>query len=138
MKPSLLRLSLPWLLLAAVALLAVVLRYRAIEPTEMAHLCESAAGRPAWCAWRQALVLGFLSYGYGWAALAGAALALVWKHPSSAWLAAALGLFALQMYCYEAGAFAALVGCLRLLRAQADLLPGDEDGQGDGEVQPQP
>lgn len=138
MKPSLLRLSLPWLLLAVVGLLAVVLRYGVIEPSDMTHLCDGAATNPAWCQWRQAAVMGFLNYGYGWAALAAALLALAWKHPFTAWLAAAVGLFALQMYCYEGGAFAVLVGCLRLLRLQAGASPADEDGQGDREVQTQP
>ncbi|WP_266170958.1 hypothetical protein [Dyella subtropica] len=138
MKPTLLRLSLPWLLLAIVGLLTAVIRYGVIEPSDMAHLCDGAATNPVWCPWRQAVVLGFLNYGYGWAALVVAALALAWKHPFTAWLAAAVGLFALQMYCYEAGAFAVLVGCLRLLRLQAGTLPGDEDGQGDNEVQTQP
>lgn len=135
MKPSLLRLSLPWLSLAVVGLLAVALRYGLIEPSEM---CDGAATNPAWCQWRQAAVMGFLNYGYGWAALAAALLALACKHPFTAWLAAAAGLFALQMYCYEAGAFAVLVGCLRLLRQQAGTSPADEDGQGDRDAQTQP
>ena len=132
-----LRLSLPWLLLALVAALAVWIRYGLIEPAAIGHLCETA-GAPGWCQWRQRLVLAFLNYGYGWAALACAALALAWKHPLAAWLAAAAGVLALQLYCFEAGAFALLVGCLRLVRLQADTPPADEDGGGDRQVQAQP
>ena len=129
------RTILSWLLLGAVGALGVALRYGVIEPAAIGHLCEGAATAPAWCQWRQWLVLGFLSYGYGWAALALALLALAWKHPASAWLAAAAGVLALQLYCYEAGAFALLVGCLRLIRLQA---PADENGDGQGQVQAQP
>lgn len=138
MKPSLLRLSLPWLLLLAVGALTAALRFGVIEPSEMAHLCDGSASNPAWCAWRQWVVMGFLGYGYGWAALVAAALAVVWKRPSTAWLAAALGLFALLMYCFEAGAFALLVGCLRLVRLQAATAPADENRQADRQVQTQP
>jgi len=116
------RKALPWLLLIAVGLLAAVLRYGLVEPSTIVQLCESGKG-PAWCNVRQWVVLGFLGNGYGIAALIAAALSLIWKHPWAAWLAAALGAFALEMYCFEAGALALLIGCLRLLRIQAQLLP---------------
>jgi hypothetical protein len=116
------RKALPWLLLIAVGLLAAVLRYGLVEPSAIVQLCESGKG-PAWCNVRQWVVLGFLGNGYGIAALIAAALSLIWKHPWAAWLAAALGAFALEMYCFEAGALALLIGCLRLLRIQAQLLP---------------
>ena len=112
----------PWLLLLATGVFAAALRYGVIEPSAAAQLCESGHG-PAWCAARQWLVLGFLNNTYGIAALVAAALALALKQPSAAWLAAALGAFALEMYCFEAGALALLIGCLRLLRIQAQLLP---------------
>lgn len=132
------RTILSWLALGLFGAGAATLRYGLIEPAAIGHLCDGAATAPAWCQGRQLLVLGFLGYGYGWAALALALLALVWKHPASAWLAAAAGLLALQLYCYEAGAFALLVGCLRLLRLQAGATPADEDGNGQRQVQPQP
>lgn len=133
-----LRLTLPWFAIALVALAAATLRYGVIEPTSVAHLC-GADGGPGWCAWRQWAVLGFLSYGYGYAALTAAFIALVARHPLAAWLAAALGFAALVLYCFEAGAFALLVGALRLLRAQAgSVTPGEQNRQGEGEVQPQP
>jgi hypothetical protein len=114
--------ALPWLLLMIVGALAVVLRYELIEPAAVVQLCESGHG-PAWCGLRQWLVLGFLGNVYGIAALAAAALALAWRHAWIAWLAAAIGAFALELYCFEAGALALLIGCLRLLRIQAQLLP---------------
>jgi hypothetical protein len=120
MKRSLLKLSLPWVLLALAAALAIAVRYAFIEPPAFAHLCEGGSNDPSWCGLRQAIVLGFISYGYGYAALATAALALLWKQPFVAWLSAALGFFALLLYCYEAGALALLIGSLRLLRWQAD------------------
>ncbi|MCX7514549.1 hypothetical protein [Frateuria sp. STR12] len=133
-----LRLVLPWFTIALVALAAAALRFGAIEPPAVAHQC-TADGGPAWCAWRHWAVLGFLSYGYGYAALTAAFIALVARHPLAAWLAAALGIAALVLYCFEAGAFALLVGALRLLRAQADgLPPGDQHRQPEGQVQAQP
>jgi hypothetical protein len=133
-----LRLALPWFTLALVALAASALRYGVIEPPAVAHLC-TAGGGPGWCAWREWAVLGFLGYTYGYAALTAAFVALFWRHPLAAWLAAALGVAALVLYCVEAGAFALLVGALRLLRVQADgLPPRREHRDGQREVQPQP
>lgn len=133
-----LRLVLPWFTLALVAVAAAALRYGVIEPPAVANLCTPNGG-PGWCAWRQWAVLGFLSYGYGYAALTAAFIALFWRHPLPAWLAAALGISALVLYCFEAGAFATLVGVLRLLRAQADgMPPRKQHRQGQREVQPQP
>ena len=129
---------LPWLAIAAVALGAAAARYLLIEPSDVAHLCDADASSGG-CLWRQWLVLGFLGYGYGYAALVATALALLWKHPFAAWLAAALGIGALVLYCFEAGALALLVGSLRLLRAQATRLPPRrEHRRGEHQVQPQP
>jgi hypothetical protein len=133
-----LRLLWPWFTLALVAAAAATLRYGVIEPPAVANLC-TAGGGPAWCILRQWAVLGFLGYGYGYAALAAAFAALFWRHPLPAWLAAALGVVALVLYCVEAGAFALLVGVLRLLRAQADgLAAGQQHGQGQRQVKHQP
>ena len=132
-----LRLTLPWLTLALVGLAAAVLRYGVIEPPTVADLC-GASGGPRWCAWRQWAVVAFLGYGYGYAALTAVFIALVLRHPLAAWLAAALGAAALVLYCFEAGAFALLVGALRLARAQAGVPPVEHHGQREGEVQPQP
>jgi hypothetical protein len=128
---------LPWLALLAVGLATAWLRYGLIQPSHVAALCGDA-GSPAWCTWRQWLVLGFLHDVYGVLALVAAALALFSRRPAVAWLAAALGLFALGLYCYQAGALAFLVGCLRLLRLQAGTSPGAQYRPGQGEVQGQP
>jgi hypothetical protein len=112
----------PWLLLLLVGVLAAVVRYGVIEPSATVQLCESGHG-PAWCVVRQWLVIGFLNNVYGVAALVAAALALLSRQPWVAWLAAALGALALELYCFEAGALALLIGCLRLLRIQSQLLP---------------
>ena len=128
----------PWLLLLLVALLAACLRYGVIEPATMAQQC-GAGHAPWWCRWRQWLVLGFLHDVYGIAALLATALALLWKRAWLAWLAAALGVIALQLYCFESGALAVLVGCLRLLRLQATrTLPVDQHRHGQQQVHTQP
>jgi hypothetical protein len=131
------RVALPWLLILFAALGAAWIRYGFIEPADLAHVCEGTAV-PAWCPVRNTLVQGFLDYVYGYAALAAALLALVWRHPLTAALAAALGLVALQLYCFEAGALALLIGALRLARIQHGATPADEDGDGDTQVQPGP
>lgn len=111
--------ALPWLLVIVAGLLAAWLRYGLVQPPALAHRCSAGDG-PAWCPLRTLAVKAFLSYAYGYVALAAAALALCWKHAFAAWLAAALGLFALVMYCPDAGALALLIGSLRLLRLQAE------------------
>jgi hypothetical protein len=130
---------LPWITIAVVGVLSAWLRYGFIEPPALAHLCDDRNG-PASCGLRQFIVTGFNSYGFGFAALAITLLALIWKKPALAWLAAALGMFALIMYCYYAGAVALLIGCLRLLRLQANRMatPVDEHRQSNRKVQAQP
>jgi hypothetical protein len=133
-----LALAWPWLLIALVGAAAIALRAWVIEPSAIARVCGAAAS-PGWCSWRQAAVAGFLSYGYGYAAVAAALLAWLWKHPLAAWLAAALGLAALQLYCVDAGAFALLLGSLRLCRWQAARFePAMQHRRGEPEIQPQP
>lgn len=121
MKPSL-RAALPWAVIVIAAAAAALLRYGLIEPQEMQHACEGTA--PWWCGARDLVVQGFLSYGYGYAAIVVALLALVWRSVGIATLAACIGVLALQLYCYEGGALALLVGMLRLVRVQTDSQPG--------------
>ncbi|RCS29312.1 hypothetical protein DEO45_12495 [Rhodanobacter denitrificans] len=129
--------ALPWLALLAVALLATWLRYGVVESSATGQLCSG--GGPWWCRWRQWLVLGFLNDAYGIAALAATALALLHRRAWPAWLAAALGVFALQLYCVESGALALLAGCLCLLRRQATrAAPFEQHRQGQQQVQAQP
>lgn len=116
-----------WLALAAaLAILAtgagaVWLRYGLIEQPALADLCTRAAP-PWWCGTRQALVLGFLHGVYGAVALVATALALLRRSRALATLAAALGAFALVLYCPESGAFALLAGCLRLVHLGGERL----------------
>ena len=139
MKRSPWRLALPWLLLLAVGIAAAAVRFELIESSAIGQLCSSGHA-PEWCALRTALVLGFLHHVYGVAALIGAALALVSRRRALAWLAAALGVLALQLYGAETGALALLIGCLRLLRLQADACaaPVDQHRRGQQQVQAQP
>ena len=111
------RVLVPWLLLVLAGLVAAWLRYGLIEPPAMAQLCTMVQA-PAWCALRQTLVLGFLHEVYGVVAILAAALSLLRRSRALAWLAAALGAVALQLYNYEPGALALLVGCLRLVHLQ--------------------
>jgi hypothetical protein len=131
--------ALPWLLILGIGLLAAWLRYGFIEPPTLAHRCEDA-NAPGWCGIRSALVIGFNSYGFGIAAIIATVLALLSKKPWLAALAAALGLLALTLYCYYAGAVALLIGCLRLVRLQANRMPapGHQHGQGNRKIQAQP
>lgn len=133
-----------WLGLLLVALGTAWLRYHLIESSAIGQLC-SADHSPSWCEWRLWLVLGFQHHAYditvyGVIALAGAALALWSKRPWMAWLAAALGVFALELYCFEPGALALLIGSLRLLRLQASTseAPFEEHRQREQQVHPQP
>lgn len=130
---------LPWLMLVVIGLLTAWLRYGFIEPPALAHLCDEHNG-PNWCGLREVIVLGFNTYGYGIAALIVTLISLFSKKPAIAWLAAALGLFALIMYCYYAGAVALLIGCLRLVRVQANSMatPVNEHRPSNRQVQAQP
>lgn len=107
----------PWLLLVLAGLVAAGLRYGLIEPPAMAQLCTTVQA-PAWCALRQALVLGFLHDVYGVIAVVVAVSSLLRRARALAWLTAALGAVALQLYNYEPGALALLIGCLRLVHLQ--------------------
>ncbi len=131
------RQALPWLLLVLVALLATGLRYGLVEPSTMAQRC--GAHGAWWCDARQWLVVGFLHNVYGMLALLASALALLSNRRWLAWLAAALGIFALQLYGFQSGALALLIGSLRLLRLQATHLPpAGQHRQREQHVQAQP
>ena len=129
--------ALPWLALLIVGMAAAWLRFDLIQPSDIAALCGDA-GSPWWCPVRQWMVLGFLRNIYGMFALVAALFAVFAHRLAVAWLAAALGLFALVMFCYQAGALALLVGCLRLLRVQARLLPAAQHRPRHRNVQRQP
>jgi hypothetical protein len=126
----LLNITWPWLLIVVIGLLSTWLRYGFIEPPALAHMCDDLAHQPSSCGIRQFIVIGFNTYSFGIAALVATVLALVMKNPAMAWLAAALGMFAVIMYCYNAGAIALLIGCLRLLRLQANRMPAPRHQHG--------
>ena len=138
------RLAWPWLLVLLAAAAAAWLRYGLIESSAIGQQCASGQAAPWWCDVRQWLVLGFLNHVYGVTALVIAVIASASKRLWLAWLAAALGAFALQLYCVETGALAWLIGSLRLLRLQANLLtdargtPVEPHRQGEQQVQAQP
>lgn len=132
-----LRRFLPWLAVVASTALAMLVRYALIEPVEVAHRCDAGAGA-WWCAVREAAVLAFTRgpdtwwsgasgvSALGWigaAALAAGGLALLWRRPGTATLAAAVGAVALVLYCFQAGALALLIGVLVLARSQARRQP---------------
>jgi hypothetical protein len=146
-----LRLTLPWLSLIVIGVIAYSLRYGLVESSDVAHLCDSA--RSLTCDARHAAVMGFVlaplhftpSYSYqmgiyGWVALVAAVLALFWKTPFTAWFSAATGLVAVVLYCFAPGAFALLVGCLRLVRLQssAGATPFDHHGASRRDIHGQP
>ena len=109
--------ALPWLALLAAGIGTTALRFGLIESSSIGQLCS--AGGPWWCTLRTWLVLGFLNHVYGAIALLALVPAWLLRRPALAWLAAALGAFAMQLYGAEAGALALLLGSLRLLRLQA-------------------
>lgn len=139
------RLILPWLSLIVIGVAVYALRYLLVESPDVANACE--VGHSFNCAVRHTAVMGFIlgrTFGYqmglyGWAALIAAVTALFWKKPFAAWLSAATGLVAVILYCFAPGAFALLVGCLRLVRLQSQgATPLDHHGTGRREIHAQP
>lgn len=138
---------LPWLSLIAIGVAAYALRYMLVESPDVANLCGET-GASLQCSVRHIAVMGFILGSvsgyqmgiYGWVALAAAALALAWKKPSIAWFSAATGLVAVILYCFAPGAFALLVGCLRLVRLQSSVgtAPLDHHRTGGREIHAQP
>lgn len=133
------RQALPWLLLLVLGLGTMALRFGLIESSAIGELCSNRVA-PWWCEWRGWLVFGFLHRIYGVVALLVAATAMFSRRQALAWLGAALGAFALQLYCVEPGALALLLGSLRLLRLQADArrAPAEQHRQRQQQVQAQP
>jgi hypothetical protein len=140
-----LTLVMPWLLLIALGAVPLLLRYGLVESPEVARVCET--GKTLACELRHVTVLGFITGNigglrigvYGWLALAATVLALWRTSLFTAWLAAALGLIAVVLYCFEPGALALLVGCLRLVRVQTGgATPRDQRGATEQEIRAQP
>ncbi len=137
MTARVLRTTGPWVALVLVGMTAAWLRYGLIESSVIGQQCGTVAS-PLWCTWRQWLVVGFLHNVYGVVALVTAVIAIFSRRLGVAWLAAALGLFALVLYCFQSGAIALLIGSLRLLRVQARAPPTAQDGPRQRDVQRQP
>lgn len=128
----------PWLWLLLVTLLATGLRFGVIESSAIGQQCGGSQA-PAWCVLRQGLVFGFLHNIYGSVALLATAAAFASGRLWLAWLAAALGAFALVLYGFVAGALALLLGCLRLLRLQATrMTPVEQHRQAQRQVDAEP
>jgi len=100
-------------LLALVA--AVALRFFAIEPSHLGHLCDPAPWS-GWCSARTALIMTFRFQEIGWAALLVGVVATVVRRAWLGQLALALGLAGLVLYSYEPAGSGALLGALVLLR----------------------
>ena len=108
-------------LLALVAALA--LRFFAIEPSHLGHLCDPAPWS-GWCAARTALIMAFRFQEIGWAALLVGVVATFVRRPWIGQLALALGLAGLVLYSYEPAVIGALLGALVLLRPGPARSPG--------------
>jgi hypothetical protein len=128
-----------WACVPAGMALALWLRLGWIESADVAHRCLAGLDS-AGCVARRLAILAFGSGGLKTAAAAGAVLAVLWKHPFSAWLAALAGGLALVLYSPETGAAALLVGSLLgvHLAAQARAQPGGHDRRGEQDVAQQP
>lgn len=126
---------LAWSGLLAVGALAAMLRYWLVEPPALGERCAAVGMIDGWCALRGWVVAGFLTNAFGYAALAAAALALLRQRAWTAWLAAALGAFALELYCYQSGALALLLGAVLLVRAAPRR---QQHGEAEQRIQAQP
>ena len=104
---------------------AATLRYAALEPAGLAHLC-GASGAPWWCAPR-ALAAGVLDAGApGFAAIATGVVAILTRSSAWALAAACLGAGGLVLYAAATGAAGFLLGFLVLARGiAADRSPPD-------------
>lgn len=117
--------------LAGVAAFAV--RKLFVEPDWIGQLC-TAAGAPAWCLVRQGVVLGFAHNVYGWASVAGALLAVLFRSAPLAWCALAVGVFGCVLYRFDPAGAGVLLAALVLARL---VTPGARRGaeQGTGQQQ---
>jgi len=132
-----LRALVPWLLIAAAGGVAAAVRFLFIEPAAIGETCEAHAAL-WWCSLRLVLVQGFYYNIYGWTAVALAIASLAVRRQWLAVLAAALGAYAMVLYCVELGSFALLVGILREARIRADRSPLDKNSRGQQHVHATP
>lgn len=109
----------PWLLLLGCVALAAWLRLGLIEQPPLAHACLQAGGQDTLCTVRDATIWLFMTPTLTVATVAALVLMLLWRHPLAAGLSAALGIFALTLYCVYPGVIAVVLGVLRLARCQS-------------------
>lgn len=124
---------------AAIALLALVvagtalgIRYGLLENGVLPRDCSAQDAPAALCAFKTALVQGFLHQRVGWVSLACGVLAFALASRRFAWAGWATGLAGLVLYSYDPAAVGALLSLLVLVRPHA------ERGQGEGEPGQQP
>ncbi len=139
MNQPLPRYLLAWTIVIASIALAAWLRLGWIESAAVAHRCMAGLDS-AGCVARHLAIIAFGSGSLRLAAVGSAVLALAWKHPFSAWLAALAGGLALVLYSPETGAAALLVGSLlgvhRAARSRSQ--PGEQDRRGEQDVAQEP
>lgn len=121
------------LLVAAFAYaLAMVARTRLIEPDAVGRLC-TAATAPAWCAIRQALIMGFVHNVYGWLSVATALLAAVTGWRGLAWAGLVAGVFGGVLYRFDPAGAGVLLAALVLARgAHAGMQNAQREGGAQG------
>jgi hypothetical protein len=106
---------------------AAAVRYAALEPEGLAHLC-GAAGAPWWCAPRGIAASILHAGALGFAAIAAGIVAILTRASAWALFAACLGAAGLVLYAAATGAAGFLLGFLVLARAiAADPRPPDTD-----------
>jgi hypothetical protein len=113
---------------AAVALslaVAAVVRYAALEPAGLAHLC-GAPGAPWWCVPRALAAVALDAGALGFAAIAAGVVAILTRLSAWGLAASCLGAAGLVLYAAATGAAGFLLGLLVLAQAiAADRHPPD-------------
>lgn len=106
-----------WLGIIIVLGVAMLIRYRLIEPAAVAQACD--AGVQSWsCGVRRLAILSFDRQQLGYIALIGSVLALLMRSGWIAWLSAVASVTGLVWYCFEPCAVGLVVSVLVLARSQ--------------------
>lgn len=108
---------LAWCGIAVALGLAMLIRYRLIEPAAVAQACD--AGLQSWQCRLRSLAIGCFDHQQlAYAALAGSVLALLTRSGWAAWLTAVVSATGLVWYCFEPSAVGLVIGVLLLAQAQ--------------------
>lgn len=108
---------LAWCGIAGALGLAMLIRYRLIEPATVAQACD--AGLQSWqCTLRFLAIRCFDHQQLAYVALAGSVLALLTRSGWAAWLTAVVSASGLVWYCFEPCAVGLVIGVLLLVQAQ--------------------